>query len=203
MIATAPLDASFWEEVGWSGREVLTDGRYLLVYAMRTGDDRIAIGGTVAPYPFGSRIADRFERNERMFARIHAALRRLLPSVGDAPITHRWGGPLGATRDWHTCVDFDRASGMAWAGGYVGDGVATTNLAGRTLTDLILQRDSDLVRLPWVHHRSRAWEPEPLRWIAATAVEVMMGHADTVEFGKGRPVRWKRALDKVEEILGW
>ncbi|MEI6449601.1 MAG: FAD-dependent oxidoreductase [Actinomycetes bacterium] len=203
MIATAPLPAAFWDEVGWRGREVLSDGRYLLIYAQRTADDRIAIGGTAAPYYFGSRISERFERPRALFERIHDALRMLFPAVTGAPITHRWGGVLGATRDWHTCAAFDPASGFGWAGGYVGDGVATANLAGRTLTDLILRRDSDLVRLPWVGHRSKRWEPEPLRWIAATGVRVVMGHADTVELGTGRAVRWKPALDKIEEIVGW
>ena len=118
-------------------------------------------------------------------------------------MTHRWGGVLGATRDWHTCVDYDPATGFGWAGGYVGDGVATANLAGRTLTDLVLGRDSELVRLPWVGHRSKPWEPEPLRWLAATGVRVVMGHADAVEFGKGRAVRWKPVLDRIEEYVGW
>ena len=80
-------------------------------------------------------------------------------------VTHRWGGALGVPRDWHASVGFDRAAGLAWAGGYVGDGVATANLAGRTLAQLITGRESDLTHLPWVGHRSRDWEPEPLRWL--------------------------------------
>jgi len=203
MIATEPLPAPVWEEIGWRGREVLSDGRYLLIYAQRTADGRIALGGTAAPYYYGSRIDERLERPEGLYERIHTALRLLFPAAGDARVTHRWGGVLGATRDWHTCADFDPASGFGWAGGYVGDGVATANLAGRTLTDLILCRDSDLVRLPWVGHRSKSWEPEPLRWLAATGMRVVMGHADDVELGKGRPVRWKPVLDKIEEYVGW
>jgi glycine/D-amino acid oxidase-like deaminating enzyme len=203
MIATAPLPPAVWDEIGWAGREVFSDGRYLLIYAQRTADDRVAIGGTTAPYHFGSRIDERFECPESLYERIHIALRRLFPCLSDAAITHRWGGVLGATRDWHTCADFDPATGFGWAGGYVGDGVATANLAGRTLTDLILRRDGELVRLPWVGHRSKPWEPEPLRWLAATGVGLVMGHADNVEFGKGRPVRWKPLLDKVEGIVGW
>jgi glycine/D-amino acid oxidase-like deaminating enzyme len=203
MIATEPLPASFWEEVGWQEREVLSDGRYLLIYAQRTADDRIAIGGTQAPYFYGSRIDESLERPMALYERIHTALRLLLPAMSDAQVTHRWGGVLGATRDWHTCAEFDPATGFGWAGGYVGDGVATANLAGRTLADLILRQDSDLVRLPWVGHRSRPWDPEPLRWLAARGVGLVMGHADNVEFGKGRPVRWKPLLDKIEEIVGW
>ena len=203
MIATAPLAADVWDEIGWADREVLTDGRYLLIYGQRTVDGRIAIGGTTAPYHLGSRISERFERPQALFERIEIALRRLFPTLADVEITHRWGGVLGATRDWHTSVSFDPASGLGWAGGYVGDGVATANLAGRTLTDLVLGRDGELTGLPWVGHRSKPWDREPLRWLAATGVAVVMGHADAVEFGKGRPVRWKPLLDKVEELVGW
>ncbi len=77
----------------------------------------------------------------------------------------RWASP----RDWCASVGLDKATGLGWAGGYVGDGVSTTNLAGRTLADLVLGRDSDLVRLPWVDHRSPLWEPEPLRWLGVSA----------------------------------
>ena len=64
---------------------------------------------------------------------------------------------------------------MAWAGAYVGDGVSTTNLAGRTLRDLILGQESELTGLPWVNHRSKLWEPEPLRWLGVNAALKAMG----------------------------
>ena len=60
----------------------------------------------------------------------------LFPVLG-RPGTHGWGGPLGVPRDWFASVGLDRATGIGWAGGYVGDGLATTNLAGRTLPDLV------------------------------------------------------------------
>jgi glycine/D-amino acid oxidase-like deaminating enzyme len=203
MIATEPLSPKVWDEIGWRRREVLSDGAYLFVYCQRTQEGRIAIGGTTGPYHLGSRISPRFERSPVVHERIHTALKRLFPAVSDAEVTHRWGGVLAASRDWHSSVTFDPATGMGWAGNYVGDGVATSNLAGRTLTDLLLRRDSDLVRLPWVNHHSKKWEPEPLRWLAANGMQAVMNHADAVETGKGRPVRWKRLLDKVEEIVGW
>ncbi len=203
MIATAPLPPSFWDEVGWRHREVFNDGRHLILYAQRTADDRIAIGGTRAPYHFGSRIDDSFDRDEKIFAALERESRRLFPALGDAPITHRWGGPLGATRDWHAAVQFDRRTGMAWAGGYVGDGVATANLAGRTLADLILRRDTDLVGLPWVGHGSRPWEPEPLRWLAAEGVERMLGRVDRAESRGDRQPRWTRLVDRLQEVVGW
>jgi len=203
MIATAPLPGDFWEEVGWRRREVFNDGRHLIVYAQRTTDDRIAIGGTRAPYHFGSRVEDRFDLDERIFGALRASLRELFPAIGDVEITHRWGGPLGATRDWHAVVRFDRRTGLAWAGGYVGDGVATANLAGRTLADLIGGRESDLLHLPWVGHPCRTWEPEPLRWVAAEGVELLLGRIDRAESGRGLPPGVTAAVEKLEEVVGW
>ncbi len=203
MIATAPLPAAAWDEIGWAGREVLSDGRYMIVYAQRTADGRVAIGGTTAPYYYGSRISERLERPAAIYERVHRALRLLLPAAGEVEVTHRWGGVLGATRDWHTTAEYDARTGLGFAGGYVGDGVATANLAGRTLRDLILGLDSELVRLPWVGHRSRRWEPEPLRWLAATGVNLVLSHADRVEFGTGRSVRWQPLLEKLEQTVGW
>ena len=80
-------------------------------------------------------------------------------------------------------------TGMGWAGGYVGDGVSTTNLAGRTLADLITGTDSPLTRLPWVGHRSPHWEPEPLRWLGLNAGLQVMSLADRQEARSGRPVQ--------------
>ncbi len=67
-------------------------------------------------------------------------------------------------------VGYDRASGIAWAGPYVGDGVATSNLAGRVLRNLITGRDDPLNRLPVVNHASPRWEVEPFRWLGVNTV---------------------------------
>jgi len=186
VLATEPLGEDVWTEIGWSGRGTFTDGRHLIIYASRTEDDRIALGGRGAPYHFGSAISNRFECEPKVFDAIHRVITELFPATRGARITHRWGGPIGIPRDWYPGVTYDGATGLGWAGGYVGDGVATTNLAGRTLADLILGRDSAIVRLPWVQHRSRPWEPEPFRWLGANFATRMMA-ADEEERRSGRP----------------
>jgi glycine/D-amino acid oxidase-like deaminating enzyme len=189
MIATEPLPSSFWDEVGWSGHEVFGDERYLLIYAMRTTDDRIAIGGRGAPYHFGSHIKDDYDLAPKVFGELHNVLKTLFPALGAARVTHTWGGCLGVPRDWFTSVGYDEQSGMAWAGGYVGDGVSTTNLAGRTLAELIAGADHGLAGLPWVGHVSRRWEPEPLRYLGVNLSLAIMGSADRVEARTGKPSR--------------
>mgnify|MGYP006170262313 CR=1 FL=1 len=129
MIATEPLPEEVWAQIGWKGNETLHDGRHLLIYAQRTADGRIALGGRGAPYHFGSRIEPGFERAEVQDA-LQSILVDLFPATRSARITHRWGGPLGVPRDWFSSVGLERSTGLAWAGGYVGDGVSTTNHAG-------------------------------------------------------------------------
>ncbi len=199
MIGTEPLPDSFWEEVGWTGHEVFGDFRFLIFYAMHTEDGRIAIGGRGAPYHFGSRLSEDYERDPAVREHLRVLLGDLFPAIGDAKITHHWGGAVAAPRDWYTSVGLDRATGMAWAGAYVGDGVSTTNLAGRTLRDLILGQETELTGLPWVNHRSKPWEPEPLRWIGVNAALKAMGSADDVELRTGRPSR--RAV-YVKKMIG-
>ncbi len=194
MIATEPLPDAFWDEVGWRLGETVTDGRNLLIYAQRTADDRIALGGRGAPYHAGSRIRPSYDLEPGIFAKLEQTLVGLFPAARGARITHRWGGPLGVPRDWFSSVGLDAGTGAAWAGGYVGDGVSTSNLAGRTLADLILRRDTELVHLPWVGHRSPSWEPEPLRWLGVNAVTALMTTADWSERRTGHPSRLASAF---------
>jgi len=197
MICTEPLPRAFWDEVGWRYRETLHDGRHLIIYAQRTADDRIAIGGRGAPYHYASRIRDSFDLEPDVFEELQRVLVDLFPGARDAAITHRWGGCLGVPRDWYSSVGFDRSTGLAWAGGYVGDGVSTTNLAGRTLADLITGRVTHITRLPWVDRRSRRWEPEPLRWLGINGALKLMASADRAEARTGRPARRAKLLARL------
>ena len=199
MIATEPLPESFWDQARLHERPTFTDARHMIIYGQRTADDRFAFGGRGAPYHFGSHVRPKFDHDARVFALLHETLRSLFPSIGDAAITHRWGGAVAVPRDWYPSVGFDREHGIAWAGGYVGDGVSTTNLAGRTITDLVLGRDTELVRLPWVGHRSRRWVPEPLRWLGINGARVLVESVDKAE-AEGREPRRRAAL--MRRILG-
>ncbi|MFM7068430.1 MAG: FAD-dependent oxidoreductase, partial [Actinomycetes bacterium] len=154
-------------------------------------------GGRGAPYHFSSRVADEFDRDDRVHDALVATLHELFPVTRDAQITHRWGGPLAVPRDWCASVRYDRQSGVGSAGGYVGDGVSTTHLAGRTLADLVLGQATDRTRLPWVGHQSRNWEPEPLRWLGVNAGSAAAAAADRSERRSGRRASgWER-------VLGW
>jgi glycine/D-amino acid oxidase-like deaminating enzyme len=187
IVATEPLGDAVWEHVGLADRPTFADHRHVIVYGQRTADGRLAFGGRGAPYHFGSTVRPAYDRKQRVFAALRTTLVDLFPQLRGVAFTHQWGGPLGIPRDWMASVGLDRRTGVAWAGGYVGDGVSTTNLAGRTLADLVTGASSDLTSLPWVGHESPRWEPEPLRWLGINAGLRAMSLADHEERWTGRP----------------
>jgi glycine/D-amino acid oxidase-like deaminating enzyme len=178
MIATEPIPEDVWGSIGWTGCETLGDTAHGFFYAQRTADNRIAIGGRSVPYRFGSRTDVDGRVPERTIKHLTATLHSILPQVRHIPIAHGWCGVLAVPRDWSASIALDKATGLGWAGGYVGHGVTATNLAGRTLADLVLDRQGPLTELPWVGHRSRNWEPEPLRWLGVRGMYLAYKAAD-------------------------
>jgi glycine/D-amino acid oxidase-like deaminating enzyme len=199
IVVTEPLDEAAWSAIGWAGGELLGDAAHAYVYAQRTADGRIALGGRGVPYRYGSR-TDRDGRTQpRTIAGLARTLRTLFPAASGAAIDHAWCGVLGVARDWRPAVRFDRASGLGFAGGYVGNGLAAAHLAGCTLRDLVLGENTELTRLPWVGHAARRWEPEPLRWLGVTAVYALYRAADRREAAthSARTSSLARAADRI------
>jgi glycine/D-amino acid oxidase-like deaminating enzyme len=181
MIVTGPLSDAAWKSVGWDGFETLGDEAHAYMYAQRTADGRIALGGRGIPYRFGSGLDQRGAVATSTIAQLGRILRRMFPVTVQAGLEHAWCGVLGVPRDWCATVTLDPATGLGWAGGYTGHGVAAANLAGRTLADLVRGVPSPLTTLPWVGHRSPRWEPEPARWAGVHGLYALYRTADRLE----------------------
>lgn len=193
MIVTEPLPDSVWDEIGWSGSELLGDNANAYCYAQRTADGRIALGGRGIPYRYGSRTDVDGQTQQWTVESLTGILHDMFPAARRAQIDHAWCGVLGVPRDWCASVTFDKSTGLGWAGGYVGSGLTTTNLAGRTLADLAIGRDTDLTELPWVNRTVRRWEPEPFRWLGVKAMYGLYREADRRENkGLSQPSRLSR-----------
>lgn len=187
MVATEPISPHIWNEIGWSGRETFADGRNMVTYAQRTADNRIAFGGRGAPYHLGSRISPKFDVNEQIHDRLRKTVRETFPALGDVKFTHQWGGPIGAPRDWHAFANVDHKTGLCSGGGYVGDGVALSNLIARTLVHQMVNIESPLTRSLLVNHHSRSWELEPIRWLGINGLLTLTEIADARERRSGAP----------------
>ncbi len=186
MIVTEPIDPKVFEEIGLEQGITFADFRNLIIYGQRTKDNRIAFGGRGAPYHFGSSIKPAYDSVEKIHEFLERELKEVFPQLRDVKITHKWGGALGVSRDWMASVKLDPVTKIGQAGGYVGDGVGTANLAGRTMADLILGKTSDLTSLAFVNHHSPRWEVEPFRFIAARGAMLAARFADVTERLTGR-----------------
>lgn len=87
----------------------------------------------------------------------------MFPAADAALIDHAWSGVLGVPRDWRATVNYDRATGLGFAGGYVGTGFTAA------------------AAMPWVNRTVRRWEPEPLRWLAVKGMYGLYHRADAQE----------------------
>ena len=197
MIATEPLSPETWREIGLGDRQTFADYGNLIIYGQRTADGRLAFGGRGAPYHFGSQIKPAFDENLGVHRMLAETLVRWFPALADTSIEYRWGGPLGIPRDWYAGVRFDSATGIGSVGGYVGDGVATSNLAGRTFASLVTNEDVELRKLPWVNRPVRRWEPEPLRWLGINAALTAVRASDWFESRVKSPAPWGSVLEKL------
>jgi glycine/D-amino acid oxidase-like deaminating enzyme len=180
-IVSEPLDSATWAGIGWEGCETLEDLAHAYVYLQRTHDGRIGIGGRGVPCRFGSHTDMDGATQPKTIKTLTGILHSMFPAAAGARIDHAWSGVLGVPRDWKASVNYDPSTRLGFAGGYVGTGVAATNLAGRTLSDLVLCRGAKATSMPWVNRGVRRWEPEPLRWIAVQAMYAMYHRADAQE----------------------
>ncbi|WP_218917048.1 NAD(P)/FAD-dependent oxidoreductase, partial [Cellulomonas massiliensis] len=173
-VATEPLPEFVWAQLGFAAHETVLDARRLHVRVRRSDDGRLVAGGPAVP-DLGV-----VERTGDPVGRLHRALTDLFPVLADVRLTHRWDAPLGLRRDGRPAVGYDADDGLAWIEG-VGDDAAVANLAGRTVAALVAGTDDPLVHLPWVGHRSAAWEPEPVRTAGLVASRLADAWADRVD----------------------
>jgi glycine/D-amino acid oxidase-like deaminating enzyme len=185
VIATEPIPAATWRKTGWPGRATGLELRVLYPYLQRTADDRLVIGGRSLGYRYASAAG---VGDPNVWQTLAATIGDLFPALAGAAIAFRWSGVLGAYRDFEPRVSYDKETGLAAAGGYVGDGVALANLAGRTLAALITGADRPEAELCWANMPdARAWEPEPLRFLGIRALGALARSADQRERRTGRP----------------
>lgn len=197
LVATEPLSASIWDEIGLSRGQAFSESSRQVTYGQRTADNRLVFGAR-GGYRFAGQLRHDFD-----LTRSEVELRRylfgeLFPQLKHVEITHAWGGNLGMSRRFKPHMLCDRHNGIALAGGYGGEGVGASHLGGRTLADLILGRDSLRVQQPWVIGQGRlkslrAWEPEPCRWLGYNAIIQSFVHEDQI-LANPNTAPWRRKL---------
>lgn len=197
MVATEPLSAATWDEIGLSRGQAFSESSRQVTYGQRTADNRLVFGAR-GGYQFAGKLRHDFNLTTHEVDLRRYLFSELFPQLKNVRITHAWGGNLGMSRHFKPHMLCDHASGIALSGGYGGEGVGASNLGGRTLADLILQRDTELVRQPWVVSQGRletlrTWEPEPCRWLGYNAIIRSFVHEDQT-LANPATAPWRRKL---------
>ncbi|MCU1729377.1 FAD-binding oxidoreductase [Pseudomonas sp. 7P_10.2_Bac1] len=174
IVATEPLSAALWDTIGLSQGQAFSESSRQVTYGQRTADNRLVFGAR-GGYQFGGRLRENFDLTTSEVELRRYLFSELFPQLKDVEISHAWGGNLGMSRRFQPHMLCDRKQGIALAGGYGGEGVGASHLGGRTLADLMLQRDTLEVKQPWVLTEGglnalKAWEPEPCRWLGYNAI---------------------------------
>jgi glycine/D-amino acid oxidase-like deaminating enzyme len=197
LVATEPLSAATWDEIGLSHGQAFSESSRQVTYGQRTADNRLVFGAR-GGYQFAGKLRHDFDLTASEVELRRYLFSELFPQLRNVRITHAWGGNLGMSRRFKPHMLCDRTSGIALSGGYGGEGVGASNLGGRTLADLILQRDTELVRQPWVIPQGgldalKAWEPEPCRWLGYNAIIRSFVHEDQT-LANPATAPWRRKL---------
>jgi glycine/D-amino acid oxidase-like deaminating enzyme len=203
IVLTEPIPDEL-EAIGWTGSEGLSDGRLTLHYLRTTRDGRIAIGGGGGRAGFGGRIGAAFTDDLVSAQRAAAGLRRMFPSLRDVRIDDAWGGPIDITSDHLPVFASLPGRPIHYGHGYSGNGVAPAVLGGRILAALAVDRaDDPVLQLPLVNRLSRAFPPEPMRYLGARVVREAIVRTEEAEERGERPPRLLREVSRLPRRLGY
>ena len=159
---TAPLSPEQWARVGWERRMGIEDKRIMPHFHRPTPDGRILWGGRDAPLLAGPPDPRR-DSDQRVFQRLEESFRWTFPQLGDVPLEHAWGGPVGGTVACIPHAGWLERDRVLYALGYSGHGVGPSALMAKVVRDLLLGRRSPLTDLPLVTRRLTPLPPPPLQ----------------------------------------
>jgi glycine/D-amino acid oxidase-like deaminating enzyme len=190
------------EEIGWTGGDCVTDSRALLHYFRTTPDGRIAFGWGGGRIAFGARTGGRSELDAAVIAAAAEDLHRYFPALRGRRLTHAWGGPIDASPTHLPAVH--TLAPNAWAAaGYTGNGVGPTNMVGRTLASLTLDRQDDYTSLPFLNAKTPRIPPEPFHWLGGESIRQGILAKERAEMAGRRPGRVASVVAGVPKLIGF
>ncbi|MGZ8666621.1 MAG: NAD(P)/FAD-dependent oxidoreductase [Solirubrobacterales bacterium] len=202
MVITEPVP-DLLEEIGWTRGESISDIRAMVHYMRTTPDGRIAFGWGGGPPACGARLGGRVERNPDLVAEVGRHLRAFFPGLEERRLTHAWGGPIDVSPT-HLPTVAALPGGRAFAAfGFTGNGVGPTQMVGRTMASLALDRRDEHSRLAFVDPSPARVPPEPLRFLGGTAIRAGILRKERAEEEGREPDRISRGLAAVPELIGF
>ncbi len=169
-VVTQPLSAAQWDEIGWHNRQSIEDNRQLIHYFRRTVCGRITMGGGNAHLGRGREMGQRDVRKTWQDLARH--LKWLFPVLRDVGVDYRWGGPVSVNVDMSPEIGFIGDDRVVYANGCIGHGVSLTQLNGRTIADLVLEKRTDLTDFWIVNRKAIRWPPG---WLGTATFYTILG----------------------------
>jgi glycine/D-amino acid oxidase-like deaminating enzyme len=202
IVLTEPVP-DLLEEVGWTGGECITDCRTMLHYFRTTPDGRIAFGLGGGRIAMGGRVHGRVEVDSEVAALAAERLRHYFPGMEGRRITHAWGGPIDVSPT-HLPLIVPLPGGAAFAAaGYTGNGVGPSNMVGRALASLALDRRDEHSRLAFVDPSPQRVPPEPFHWLGGNLIRRGIMSREAAESEGRRPNPVSYLVSRVPELIGF
>ena len=194
VLATEPIPAERWEQIGWGSRAGLADAGNRFHYYSRTQDDRIVWGGFDAIYHFGNGLRPEHDQRPDTFEILAQHFFETFPQLLGTRFSHAWGGAID------TCTRFSPFFGTALGGrvayalGYTGMGVGASRFGARVMLDKLAGARTERTALEMTRRKPVPFPPEPLKWAGIQLTKRALGRADR---GDGTRNLWLRSLDRL------
>lgn len=176
IIVTDPLSTDQLATIGWSARETIEDARNFMHFYRLTPDNRLLVGGGPGYIPFGASM--NHDSSPATWAHLEHFIGQTFPALRGIRVAHRWGGAFSMTANFTPQVGTARGGSAVYSVGCTGHGVALTQMNGRIIRDLVLERKTELTELWFVNQLTLPMPPEPVRSIVARTVSAAMSLDD-------------------------
>lgn len=200
MVITEPVP-ELLAEIGWTGGECITDARAMVNYFRTTADGRIAFGWGGGRVAYDARTRGRAEVDPLVIAEVERHLLRFFPGVAGRRIEWAWGGPIDVSPSHLPVID-ELDPSIFCAFGYTGHGVGPSNMVGRSLASLALDRSDRHTRLALIAPAPQRVPPEPFRYLGGSLIRRAILRKETTLENGGRPDPLTRAIAGIPERIG-
>lgn len=161
-VLTEPLTPAQLGSLGWRERQALSDARMLSHDYRLTADNRLLVAGGNARYFAGNQTA--VNQDTRAFEDLAIFIDQTFPSLRGIAIAQRWSWVVSATTDLAPALGvLNNDPRVVYSLGNIEHTVALSHLNGRALSDLLLERTTDLTDVFFVKRATIPLPPEPAR----------------------------------------
>ena len=192
-MVTEPLSSSQMAEIGWSGRQGLSDYANQFHYYRLTEDNRILWGGYDAIYYWRGQVNPLLEQRPETFALLSQHFFETFPQLEGTKFTHVWGGAIDTCTRFSVFWGTGLSKRVGYALGYTGLGAAAARFGGEVMLNLLDGDRTKATSLRFVQKKPLPFPPEPFRFLGIQLTRWSLRSEDRT----GKRNFWLRLLDRL------